>query len=179
MENEAVRYEVPDAAAEQATGLAFILKDLQTNEFLRESARAAELVQSHLKEVHNGPDRGVKQAGFAVLNTARRPAVLVELGFSTNPDDAELMTTSRGQRALASSIADAIVAYLREFERRTGEAPVEARRGGSCWWSRCWPSPAARGRTRCTSPGASRAPRSAPSARAEAATPRTPGRRPP
>lgn len=127
MENEAVRYEVPDESAEQASGLAFILKDLQTNEFLRESARAAELVQSHLKEVHDGPDRGVKQAGFAVLNTARRPAVLVELGFSTNPDDAELMTTSRGQRALASSIADAIIAYLREFERRTGDAPVEAR----------------------------------------------------
>jgi N-acetylmuramoyl-L-alanine amidase len=89
---------------------------------LRESARAAQLVQSHMREVHDGLDRGVKQANFAVLGTARRPAILVELGFGTNRQDAQLMTTPAGQRALATSLADAIVAYLREHERKTGTA---------------------------------------------------------
>lgn len=124
MENEALRYEVPDEQEEALSGLAFILKDLQVNEFLRESARAAQLVQSHLREVHDGTDRGVKQAGFAVLSTARRPAILVELGFSTNREDARLMTTRDGQRALATAIADAVVAYLREHERKTGDPVV-------------------------------------------------------
>ncbi|MEO8478529.1 MAG: N-acetylmuramoyl-L-alanine amidase [Gemmatimonadota bacterium] len=119
MENDAIRYEV-EAPETQAVGLDFILKDLQSNEFLRESARAAELMQSAIDMVHDGNNRGVKQAGFAVLNTARRPAILVEMGFGTNPEDARLMTGASGQRALARAIADAIIAYLVEHDRKTG-----------------------------------------------------------
>lgn len=122
MENDAIRFDLPDDEGPTLGGLDYMLKDLQTNEFLRESARASELVQSHLREVHSGPDRGVKQAGFAVLSTARRPAILVELGYSTNRSDARLMSTPDGQAALATKIADAIVAYLREYDRRTGDA---------------------------------------------------------
>ncbi|HPF60476.1 MAG: N-acetylmuramoyl-L-alanine amidase [Gemmatimonadetes bacterium] len=121
MENDAIRYEVPEEEVE-VRGLEFMLKDMRVNEYLRESARAAELMQEALGGVHDGTNRGVKQAGFAVLNTARRPAVLVELGFGTNADDARLMTTARGQRALARALADATVEYLRELERKT--APV-------------------------------------------------------
>lgn len=121
MENDALRFEQPDDLS-QVTGLDFILRDLQMNEHLRESVRAAELVQSHMGEVHSGPNRGVKHALFAVLTTARRPAILVELGFATNQADARLMTTAQGQRNLASSIASAIVAYLREYEQRAGIA---------------------------------------------------------
>ena len=124
MENEAIRYELPDQE-ETLEGLAFILRDLQVNEFLRESGRAAELVQSSLREVHSGTDRGVKQANFAVLNTARRPAILIELGFATNREDARLMTTPDGQRALARAIARAVVTYLRELDRKTGAVPAE------------------------------------------------------
>lgn len=119
MENEAIRFEQP-AEDERAGGLDFILKDLQVNEHLRESARAAELVQSHLDRVHDGPNRGVKQAGFAVLATARRPAVLVELGYSTNRADARLMVERASQRRLASALADAIMRYLADYDRKSG-----------------------------------------------------------
>ena len=119
MENEAIRYEVAEKE-DEVRGLDFILRDLQANEFLRESARAAELVQKTLSRVHDGNNRGVKQANFAVLNTARRPAILIELGFATNRDDARLMATANGQIALSGAIADAIEQYLIEFDRRTG-----------------------------------------------------------
>lgn len=118
MENEAIRFEEPKG--DQSTGLDFILKDLQLNEYLRESARLAELMQSHTAEVHTGPNKGVKQAGLAVLTTARRPAVLFEMGFSTNPEDARLMTEPRSQRNLAAAVADAIVSYLLEYQQRVG-----------------------------------------------------------
>jgi N-acetylmuramoyl-L-alanine amidase len=121
MENEAIRYEAPESQG-GLSGLEFILKDLQTNEHLRESVRAAELMQSYLEESHPGPNRGVKQAGLAVLNTARRPAVLVETGFSTNPQDGRLLTNRTSQRNLAASMADAVIAYLKEYERKVGEA---------------------------------------------------------
>jgi N-acetylmuramoyl-L-alanine amidase len=122
MENEAVRFETGRSTAETAGGIDFILKDLQTNEHLRESARAAELVQRNLRTVHTGDNRGVKQAGFMVLTTARRPAILVELGYSTNPQDGQFLTTRSSQKAMAAAIADAIVSYLLEYERKTNQA---------------------------------------------------------
>jgi N-acetylmuramoyl-L-alanine amidase len=122
MENEAVRFEAGEGQSGSSVGLDFILKDLQLNEHLRESARAAELVQRQLQRAHTGESRGVKQAGFMVLTTARRPAILVELGYSTNPEDARLLTSYAGQKAMAVALADAIVEYLREYERKTSPA---------------------------------------------------------
>ncbi|MGH7508325.1 MAG: N-acetylmuramoyl-L-alanine amidase family protein [Gemmatimonadales bacterium] len=129
MENEAVRFEAGSSRSERAVGLDFILKDLQLNEYLRESARAAELVQRRLKTAHSGESRGVKQAGFMVLTTARRPAILVELGYSTNPQDGQLLTTRSSQKAMAAALADAIVDYLLDYERKTGTA-MESGVGG-------------------------------------------------
>ncbi|MGE5092986.1 MAG: N-acetylmuramoyl-L-alanine amidase family protein [Bacillota bacterium] len=119
MENEAVRFETETVAANPSGGLDFILKDLQLNEHLRESALLAARVQDNLDQVHTGSNRGVKQAGFMVLTTARRPAVLAELGYSTNPEDGRFLTQTTGQRRLAVALADAVVAYLHEYERRT------------------------------------------------------------
>ncbi len=120
MENEAVHFEKADEDSAQVDGLDFLLKDLQLNEHLRESARLAQLVQSHLEEVHTGENFGVKQAGLMVLNTARRPAVLVELGFSTNPEEGRFLTTPSSQHDMAGAVADAVVSYLLEYERRAG-----------------------------------------------------------
>jgi N-acetylmuramoyl-L-alanine amidase len=122
MENDAVRFETGEDPADAAGGLDFILKDLQLNEHLRESARLAELVQRGLEGVHTGESRGVKQAGFMVLTTARRPAILVELGYSTNPQDGRFLTTRNSQKAMAASVAEAVVEYLLEYERKTGHA---------------------------------------------------------
>jgi N-acetylmuramoyl-L-alanine amidase len=122
MENDAVRFETGQEAVGTPGGLDFILKDLQLNEHLRESARAAELVHRGLKTVHPGLDRGVKQAGFMVLTTARRPAILVELGYSTNPQDGRLLTQRASQKTMASAVAEAIVEYLRDYERKLGLA---------------------------------------------------------
>ena len=125
MENEAVRFETGPTSGEAGMGLDFILKDLQLNEHLRESARAAELVQRRLKTVHTGESRGVKQAGFMVLTTARRPAILVEMGYSTNPEDGRFLTTYANQKAMASALAEAIIEYLLEYQRKT-DPVVEA-----------------------------------------------------
>ena len=97
MENDAIRYESPDAQVVEGA-LATIVKDLQQNEYLRESARLAELVQQRVASVHPGEDRGVQQAGFYVLNSARRPAILVETGFATNKKDGAFLASAAGQR---------------------------------------------------------------------------------
>jgi N-acetylmuramoyl-L-alanine amidase len=117
MENDAIRFESADAQAVEGD-LATIVKDLQQNEYLRESARLAELVQQRMAGVHPGVDRGVQQAGFYVLNSARRPAILVETGFSTNKSDGAFLASVAGQRKLANAIADGIVGYFLELEHK-------------------------------------------------------------
>ena len=126
-ENDAIRFETGTSMA--ATGpLGFILRDLQVNEYLRESAQLAELVQDSVTRIHPGGGHGVQQAGFMVLATARRPAILVETGFATNRTDGAFLASSLGQHKIASAIADGIVAYLLEFERKLAVvAPARGR----------------------------------------------------
>jgi N-acetylmuramoyl-L-alanine amidase len=115
MENDALRFET---VATVEGPLAYILRDLQLNEYLRESARLAELVQGKVAGIHPGEDRGVQQGPFMVLAAARRPSILVETGFATNRDDGAFLASATGQHRIASAIADGIVAYLVEFERK-------------------------------------------------------------
>src|SRR5213593_1009904 len=117
MENDALRFE-STPVVDGGGPLGFILRDLQLNEYLRESARLAELVQGKVAGIHPGEDRGVQQGPFLVLAAARRPAILVETGFATNRSDGAFLASATGQHKIATAIADGIVAYLLEFERK-------------------------------------------------------------
>ncbi len=119
MENDVVRFEAPAVDAKQGDPLSFIIADLAQNEHLRESSDLAATIQQHLTGAHPGPDRGVKQAGFAVLARAYMPAVLVEIGFGTNKQDAAWMASEAGQRAAARALAEATLEYLQHYDRRT------------------------------------------------------------
>jgi len=125
LENDAVRFETGPAPAAADDPTLFILKHLGLNEILRESALLAELVQTEVAKVHPGRDRGIQQARLVVLTTASRPAVLIEAGYGTNRGDAAFISSSAGQLALARTIADGIVEYLRRYEAKTmgGAAP--------------------------------------------------------
>lgn len=118
MENEVVRFET-QAERPKEDALAFILNDLARNEHLRESSELAAYVQQKFAAFHPGPNRGVKQGGLAVLSTAYMPAVLVEIGFGSNPEDARWMSSDRGQQQAAGAIAEAALEYLRHYDRRT------------------------------------------------------------
>jgi N-acetylmuramoyl-L-alanine amidase len=117
MENEVVRFET-DASARSGDPLSFILNDMAQNEHLREANELAELIQRRVARVHPGPSRGVKQAGFRVLVTAFMPAVLVEIGFGTNPAEAAYMSDPKRMDELSASISEGIVEYLKRYERR-------------------------------------------------------------
>ena len=119
MENEAVRFETR-VSAEKGDPLSFIMHDMAQNEHLRESSDLAASVQSALGRIHPGPNRGVKQANFAVLRNSYMPAVLIELGFGTNPREAAYLGERARQRELADAIAAATLEYLAHYERRVG-----------------------------------------------------------
>jgi N-acetylmuramoyl-L-alanine amidase len=118
MENDAARFESVPSNIDKDDPLSFILSDMQQNEHLRESSKLAEHIQSKLARMHPGPSRGVKQAGFRVLVTAYMPAVLVEIGFGTNPREAQFLADPAKQDALAAAIADAAMEYLESHDER-------------------------------------------------------------
>jgi len=117
MENDAARFETVQSV-DRGDPLSFILSDMQQNEHLRESSELAEGIQAKLGAMHPGPSRGVKQAGFRVLVTSFMPAVLVEIGFGTNPKDARFISDPSSQDALAKAIADGAMEYLEKHDDR-------------------------------------------------------------
>jgi N-acetylmuramoyl-L-alanine amidase len=119
MENESVRFET-GAYAPRGDPLSFIINDMAQNEHLRESNDLAETMQRELGKIHPGPNRGVKQANFAVLRHSFMPAVLVEIGFGTNREEAAFLSSTDGQRTIAASIATAAIDYMAHYEQRVG-----------------------------------------------------------
>jgi N-acetylmuramoyl-L-alanine amidase len=111
MENAAQRYEQDSGSPAGGNGLGFILHDLRQNQYLRESSDWAEMIDGRLADVA-GPSRGVRQAGFAVLNGAFMPAVLVEIGFITNPAEEQRLASSDHQDDVAGELASAVRAFL-------------------------------------------------------------------
>jgi N-acetylmuramoyl-L-alanine amidase len=118
MENESIRLEGDRNDVSTEDPLSFILSAMTQNEHLRESSELADIIQRRLGRMHPGPSRGVKQAGFRVLVTAYMPAVLVEIGFGTNPAEAAYLSSAEKQNAIAAAIADAAMQYLERYESR-------------------------------------------------------------
>jgi N-acetylmuramoyl-L-alanine amidase len=110
MENAAVQFEEHPRGR---SPLDYIMQDLRQNQYLRESSDWAQIIQDRLAQVHPGPNRGVKQARFAVLNGAYMPAVLVELAFISNRNEERLLTDPQQQEAFARQLA----ASVRDFFR--------------------------------------------------------------
>jgi N-acetylmuramoyl-L-alanine amidase len=108
-ENAAMQYE---ESPPPAGPLGFILTDLRQNQYLRESSGWAQIIQDRLREMHPGPDRGVKQAGFAVLRGTFMPAVLVEVGFISNRNEEQLLADADAQERIARKLADAVRDYF-------------------------------------------------------------------
>jgi N-acetylmuramoyl-L-alanine amidase len=119
MENESVHFET-SSSSEKDDPLTFIKLDMAQNEHLRESSELAAMIQRRLGLMHPGPSRGVKQAGFRVLVTAYMPAVLVEIGFGTNAEEARFINNPAKQRDIANAVAAAVGEYLDHYERRLG-----------------------------------------------------------
>jgi N-acetylmuramoyl-L-alanine amidase len=119
MENEAVKFET-GANAPKGDPLSFIINDMAQNEHLRESNDLAETIQGGLRSFHPGKDRGVQQANFAVLRGSYMPAVLVEIGFGSNPAEAGYLLDSDNQRLIAASIARSVMEYIDHYDARIG-----------------------------------------------------------
>lgn len=101
--------------------LAFILADLQRAETHQDSSRLAYLVHEKLIGATGAPDRGVQQAPFYVLMGLQAPAVLVEVGFISHPEEGVRLAEAEYQAKLAQAIADGVQVFLAQINARDGK----------------------------------------------------------
>jgi N-acetylmuramoyl-L-alanine amidase len=92
----------------QGDDLAVIKRDLARARQHRFSGLLAETVQRHLIEHVDSVDRGVKQANFGVLRGALMPAVVVESGFLTHPDEGRQVLDPDHRKKLVESLMESI-----------------------------------------------------------------------
>jgi N-acetylmuramoyl-L-alanine amidase len=111
------------AARENATttksisDLQFIINDLMLTSKINESSRFASSTQKSIigsldKNEILTKDHGVKQAPFYVLIGAKMPAILVEIGFITNPNECELLHSEEYQQSIVDGIVTGINTYV-------------------------------------------------------------------
>lgn len=66
-------------------------------------------IQREVNRVAPTPNRGVKKARFHVLRNNARPAVLLELGFMSNPRELSLIKSASYRQRLADAVVRGII----------------------------------------------------------------------
>lgn len=115
------------AAAGAEDDLKSILLDLANTMSHHESSSFAEVVHTTMVGGTGRENRGVKQAPFTVLVGATMPAVLIEVGFISNPSEEKWLSRTDGQAKLAESIAEGILSFKDALARKRGYIEVSGR----------------------------------------------------
>ena len=113
LENRSMRSD----ASEEDDPLDLVLWDLAQNRHLGESSALAESVQIQLNLLTGTRDRGVRQAPFRVLMGAMMPAVLIEVGFISNPEEEQKFRRSTYLNRVVDALVAAIGEFLENLER--------------------------------------------------------------
>lgn len=101
--------EIPEVAS--------ILIDLTKRETMNMSITFAQTLKRELQSRISLLDNTHRFANFAVLRTPDIPAVLIELGYLSNPDDEKMLKSNHYLKKVAEGIRKAIDAFEKEQQR--------------------------------------------------------------
>lgn len=88
-----------------------ILWEMAQARYIEQSAALAAAVESALRARVPMSPRAMQQAPFRVLVGANMPAVLIEMGFITNPDQERLLASDAFQNEIVQALVDSIVRF--------------------------------------------------------------------
>ncbi|MGZ3579991.1 MAG: N-acetylmuramoyl-L-alanine amidase family protein [Syntrophales bacterium] len=95
------------ASAEQSDSKE-ILKDMARNKYLNDSVKLAQLIQKNMDKVFPRKSRGLRDSHVPALEGLSIPAVVVEIGFATNPEDRKKIVDASTQAAIAHALCQSI-----------------------------------------------------------------------
>jgi N-acetylmuramoyl-L-alanine amidase len=89
--------------------------------YFRKSLNLADFVQEEFKDAGR-VNRGVKQRndkGIWVLQATAMPSILIEIGFISNKEEEEYLTSAEGQAEIVKNIFEAFKKYKEKLESKT------------------------------------------------------------
>ena len=105
------------ASVDGDRGVSGILFDLTQRATKNRSATFAEMLLDRVSEHQTLLRRSHREAGLAVLLAPDVPAVLLEMGFITSPEDEAILSDPGGRGRLMSAVGDSIDAYFAQQTR--------------------------------------------------------------
>lgn len=103
----------------------YIIFEFMQSEFVKESIHIAQYVQENFANDANRLDRGVRQAGFLVLNATSMPSILVELGYISNAEESKYLASDAAQKRLSNCISKAFDSYYADLMKLNGTQYAE------------------------------------------------------
>jgi N-acetylmuramoyl-L-alanine amidase len=85
--------------------------------YLTSSKKLAETMQAQIIKITQDPDSRIKSAPLSVLQGADMPAILIELGYLTNPNEGKAL----GDQKFLSLIAEAVSKGIKRFLSKKGQ----------------------------------------------------------
>ncbi|NBX68475.1 MAG: N-acetylmuramoyl-L-alanine amidase [Proteobacteria bacterium] len=89
-----------------------ILSDATTQHHVAESSQFAEYMYSSVSQRISSNARGVRQAPFTVLHGTNMPAVLVEIGYVSNFEEAKNLSRESYLKRIASAISSGVIDFV-------------------------------------------------------------------
>jgi len=118
LENNVIILENPRSGGKKYDDIDYIEALMITTQIQRESLLLASSVQNNLKKnIKEFKSRGVNKADFFVLRGALMPAVLVEVGFITHPQEIKYLQKDDYQDKLAEGIVDGIITFINQYNK--------------------------------------------------------------
>jgi N-acetylmuramoyl-L-alanine amidase len=85
----------------------------EKNKYLNDSVRLARIIQENLNTLFPRKSRGLRRADLPVIEGLFVPAVSVEMGFATNPEDKKKLLSKNTQTEIADELAKSIKSFYR------------------------------------------------------------------
>jgi N-acetylmuramoyl-L-alanine amidase len=83
------------------------------NKYLNDSVRLANLIQKNMDALFPRKGRGLREADVPVMEGVSIPALVVEIGFATNPEEKKKLLSGNTQTEIAKALAKSIILFYR------------------------------------------------------------------
>ena len=112
----------PKSVGTDSKALLPILNNMREQEYETESILLGKDILGGIHGAIGGDevDRGLKSNDWFVVRNSKMPAVLVEVGFVSNPEEAKLLAEASYLAKLADGIAAGISNFVTFFDRKSG-----------------------------------------------------------
>jgi N-acetylmuramoyl-L-alanine amidase len=82
------------------------------NKYLNDSVRLAQIIQKKLDTLFPRKGRGLREADTPILEGMNIPAIVVEIGFATNPEERKKLLSADSQSEIAKTLANGIKSFF-------------------------------------------------------------------